>query len=151
MLLLDPVTNLRAVFALTACTLGNFVEPLWIIQSYIGGADKLLVPLGIAAAAIIVGAVISYKKRLFSRRMFLFALLPVLLTYLSYVRYVFTVDYMAANQGRLFFPVAACLAALCLWALEGVRDKKKTAMAVCVLLAVMNIATMVMTVMFYSG
>ena len=149
MLFMDPVTNLLAVTSLTACTLGNFVEPLWIVQPFIGGAHRLLIPLWIGVFALAVGFGISYKKRLFSRRMSAFAALPIVVTYLSYLRYVFTVDYMAANQGRLFFPVAACMAALCLWSLEGVRNKKKTAIAVCVLLAAMNVGTMVCTFVFY--
>ena len=149
MLFMNPVTNLLAVTSLTACTLGNFVEPLWIVQPFIGGAHRLLIPLWIGVFVLIVGAVISRKKRLFSRRMFAFAALPLVITYLSYLRYVFTVDYMAANQGRLFFPVAACMTALCLWSLEWTRNKKRTAAGVCVLFAAMNVMTMICTLMFY--
>lgn len=150
-----PGLALVIIAELTSMFWAHFWVPVWLISPYIGSPASFYYKLVAATLLVLTGLPIKLRRdKQTDRRSLWLLIFTAILTYIVYVRYVLVIDKMAAQQGRLYLPVAGVVGIVSVLSLEGwlksPRAKKIGGIAAVVLMLLANVAVIACTVAYYA-
>lgn len=133
---------------------GNFWIPFWLVQSFVEWKEYFYPLMGFSAFTLI-GLIFRLRRdKNIDRRSLFFLFFTAFLVYLSWFRYVISVDQLANLQGRLLLSIAAVIGILAISSFDGwlksARAKKAGIISGITLMLLANIAVIICTITFYA-